>query len=103
MYFSLNFRRKLNNAVLVNKHLRHIRLQRPFLFTMRPHQPVTYKRFKRKKASKFALRGFLVGVAGFEPTTSTSQMWRDTGLRYTPNWCCPTYEFAFSRCLGLQK
>lgn len=25
-----------------------------------------------------------VGVAGFEPTTSTSQMWRDTGLRYTP-------------------
>ena len=26
----------------------------------------------------------LVGVAGFEPTTSTSQMWRDTGLRYTP-------------------
>jgi len=58
MYFSLNFRRKLNNAVLVNKHLRHIRLQRPFLLTMRPHQPVTYKRFKRKKASKFALRGF---------------------------------------------
>ena len=29
--------------------------------------------------------GKLVGVAGFEPTTSTSQMWRDTGLRYTPN------------------
>ena len=28
----------------------------------------------------------IVGVAGFEPTTSTSQMWRDTGLRYTPNW-----------------
>ena len=27
-----------------------------------------------------------VGVAGFEPTTSTSQMWRDTGLRYTPNF-----------------
>ncbi len=25
-----------------------------------------------------------VGVAGFEPTTSTSQMWRDTRLRYTP-------------------
>ena len=44
-----------------------------------------------------------VGVAGFEPTTSTSQMWRDTGLRYTPNWCCPTPESAFCRCLGLQK
>ena len=28
---------------------------------------------------------FFVGVAGFEPTTSTSQMWRDTGLRYTPS------------------
>jgi hypothetical protein len=27
----------------------------------------------------------IVGVAGFEPTASTSQMWRDTGLRYTPN------------------
>jgi hypothetical protein len=23
-------------------------------------------------------------VAGFEPAASTSQMWRDTGLRYTP-------------------
>ena len=33
------------------------------------------------------LKGIKVGVAGFEPTTSTSQMWRDTGLRYTPNWC----------------
>src|SRR5690606_19861260 len=30
------------------------------------------------------LSSFFVGVAGFEPTTSTSQMWRDTGLRYTP-------------------
>lgn len=25
-----------------------------------------------------------VGVAGFEPAASTSQMWRDTGLRYIP-------------------
>ncbi len=25
-------------------------------------------------------------MAGFEPTTSTSQMWRDTGLRYIPNF-----------------
>ncbi len=41
-----------------------------------------------KKAPGFSSRGFLnqVGVAGFEPTTSTSQMWRDTGLRYTPNY-----------------
>ena len=29
----------------------------------------------------------MVGVAGFEPTTSCSQSRRDTGLRYTPkNW-----------------
>jgi hypothetical protein len=28
----------------------------------------------------------LVGMAGFEPAASTSQMWRDTGLRYIPNW-----------------
>ena len=26
----------------------------------------------------------LVGMAGFEPAASTSQMWRDTGLRYIP-------------------
>ena len=29
--------------------------------------------------------GVVVGVAGFEPTTSCSQSRRDTGLRYTPN------------------
>ena len=27
---------------------------------------------------------FVVGMAGFEPAASTSQMWRDTGLRYIP-------------------
>ena len=43
-------------------------------------------RFKTVKAPAFARASFsVVGVAGFEPTTSTSQMWRDTGLRYTPN------------------
>jgi hypothetical protein len=26
----------------------------------------------------------VVGMAGFEPAASTSQMWRDTGLRYIP-------------------
>ncbi len=36
----------------------------------------------KKEFNKIEL--FFVGVAGFEPTTSTSQMWRDTGLRYTP-------------------
>ena len=25
-------------------------------------------------------------MAGFEPAASTSQMWRDTGLRYIPKW-----------------
>ncbi len=36
----------------------------------------------------------LVGMAGFEPTTSTSQMWRDTGLRYIPNF---SVVFSFLR------
>jgi hypothetical protein len=42
--------------------------------------------FGHKKTLHF-VKGFLlfVGVARFELTTSTSQMWRDTGLRYTPN------------------
>ena len=31
----------------------------------------------------------VVGVAGFEPTTSCSQSRRDTGLRYTPNSLSP--------------
>src|SRR5699024_4650081 len=29
----------------------------------------------------------LVGVAGFEPTTSTSRRWRSTKLSYTPDRC----------------
>ena len=41
------------------------------------------KNKKRQTKHKFDLSSE-VGVAGFEPTTSTSQMWRDTGLRYTP-------------------
>jgi hypothetical protein len=46
--------------------------------------------FVRTSNSQFVIRNLKVGVAGFEPTTSTSQMWRDTGLRYTPN-----YAFSF--------
>ena len=47
----------------------------------------------------------LVGMAGFEPTTSTSQMWRDTGLRYIPNF--GIFFFQFRMCfttseLGMQ-
>lgn len=38
-----------------------------------------------KKAFRFHRRLLNVGVAGFEPTTSSSQTRRDTGLRYTPN------------------
>ncbi len=30
---------------------------------------------------------FVVGVAGFEPTTSSSRTTRATGLRYTPIIC----------------
>ena len=47
---------------------------------------ITLGRPKNKKALTF-IRAlvFIVGVAGFEPAASTSQMWRDTGLRYTPS------------------
>ena len=44
-----------------------------------------------KKAPDPKVRGFFVGqtcssvgVAGFEPTTSSTPCWRDTRLRYTP-------------------
>jgi hypothetical protein len=41
----------------------------------------------KKSSLVFNKQGFrfFVGVAGFEPAASTSQMWRDTGLRYTPS------------------
>lgn len=42
---------------------------------------------KNNKASQNTERLIVVGVAGFEPTTSSSQTRRDTGLRYTPNFC----------------
>jgi site-specific DNA recombinase len=45
------------------------------------------KNKKGQVKNKFGLSS-QVGVAGFEPTTSTSQMWRDTGLRYTPIGIC---------------
>ncbi len=32
-----------------------------------------------------SVTAFSVGVAGFEPTTSSSRTTRATGLRYTPN------------------
>ena len=43
-----------------------------------------------KKPSELSIQRVLilsiaiVGMAGFEPAASTSQMWRDTGLRYIP-------------------
>ena len=40
---------------------------------------VQHQHFKGDSAS-----GELVGVEGFEPTTSSSQSWRATRLRYTP-------------------
>lgn len=46
------------------------------------------------------LLDFFVGVAGFEPTTSTSQMWRDTGLRYTPMVVSP---FLLAIALALKR
>jgi site-specific DNA recombinase len=51
---------------------------------------------KNKNGTKidFSTLSRQVGVAGFEPTTSTSQMWRDTGLRYTP-WFYEVLENQF--------
>ncbi len=40
---------------------------------------------------------FFVGMAGFEPTTSSTPCWRDTGLRYIP------FEYLFSNNLRLQR
>jgi hypothetical protein len=43
-----------------------------------------------------------VGVAGFEPTTSSSQTRRDTGLRYTPileSECKYRWNFDFATAL----
>ena len=47
---------------------------------------INKKLYAKKNGTKvdFSTLSREVGVAGFEPTTSTSQMWRDTGLRYTP-------------------
>ncbi len=39
---------------------------------------------KQKKPQVLSTCGFMVGAAGFEPTTSCSQSRRDTGLRYAP-------------------
>jgi hypothetical protein len=47
---------------------------------------IPYNTTKQKSSPAFSRQGFsFVGVAGFEPAASTSQMWRDTGLRYTPS------------------
>src|SRR5699024_44147 len=40
---------------------------------------------------------YLVGVAGFEPTTSTSRRWRSTKLSYTPI-LVPARDGKFGQC-----
>ncbi len=49
---------------------------------------INKKLYAKKNGTKvdFSTLSREVGMAGFEPTTSTSQMWRDTGLRYIPNF-----------------
>jgi hypothetical protein len=43
---------------------------------------------RRKPRSRFRERGFLnVGVAGFEPTTSSTRTRHATKLRHTPRYC----------------
>ncbi len=39
------------------------------------------------------MANFFVGVAGFEPTTSSSRTKRATGLRYTPDWMAKLINF----------
>lgn len=39
----------------------------------------------QKKAAS-VLKRLPVGMAGFEPTTSSTPCWRDTGLRYIPRY-----------------
>lgn len=52
-------------------------------------QQIDNQRVRNKKGVTIIrntlIDSYLVGVAGFEPTTSWSQTRRDTGLRYTPN------------------
>jgi hypothetical protein len=50
------------------------------------------KNKKGQNKTEFTLSS-VVGVAGFEPTTSCSQSRRDTGLRYTPRWYHLYYNF----------
>ena len=71
--------------------LRNIRryLYETFVDKLNYNQMVLkYTSCKIKKPICFEQTGFtgIVGMAGFEPAASTSQMWRDTGLRYIPKW-----------------
>jgi hypothetical protein len=58
-------------------------------------QYVNKKHLVKEKAPE--IRGFFVGVARFELTTSSSQTRRDTGLRYTPNFLLKAQEYPFSK------
>ncbi|MDF2453833.1 MAG: hypothetical protein K0S26_3337 [Bacteroidota bacterium] len=78
--------------------------QKPFLLRKKKGFfvfPLTKEGFDALKQKSPSLRERLlifVGVARFELTTSTSQMWRDTGLRYTPSF--PSV-FTSGRCLKI--
>ena len=68
---------------LKNTTKKPVLLRSPLLFLC----PSAYKQAcadGHKKSPDETRRGFLVGAAGFEPTTSCSQSRRDTGLRYAP-------------------
>jgi hypothetical protein len=49
---------------------------------------------KQKKPFIYMKSFGFVGVARFELTASTSQTWRDTGLRYTPLCAFSKFESA---------
>jgi hypothetical protein len=56
---------------------------------MKVNKEVYFADNKQKKHTQSVLKPLkyaliLVGMAGFEPTTSSTPCWRDTGLRYIP-------------------
>ena len=64
------------------------RLRRPVLYPDELRARSWNNRAKKRPQLGCGFRGktILVGVIGFEPTTSWSQTRRATGLRYTPIW-----------------
>ena len=68
------------------------RLRRPVLYPveLRAQCSAAFHALRTSISEATQALGELVGVEGFEPTTSSSQSWRATRLRYTPQSRCGT-------------